>query len=214
MAHLSEQPLQRTLFGATTSAFDSDFKSLVRTELDEESWIDFAPGWLSGSDQLFEQILTTRNWRQRKRWMYEKEVLEPRLTDYWNLGLGQKLEPALLEEIRLSLSARYEVDFDSLGFNFYRNGDDAVAWHGDKIRKEIAEPIVALISLGSRRRFLLRPKEGGKSRVYLLGHGDLFVTGGKTQRNWQHSVPRVASAGPRISMAFRHGMDARAYGAR
>jgi hypothetical protein len=35
-----------------------------------------------------------------------------------------------------------------------------------------------------------------------------LVTGGRTQRLWQHSVPKVASAaGPRISLAFRHGMS-------
>jgi alkylated DNA repair dioxygenase AlkB len=144
--------------------------------------------------------------------MYEGRVLEPRLTAPWNLRSGAPLEPRILEEMRLALSRRYGVVFDSIGFNLYRDGADSVAWHGDKILREIEEPVVALVSLGERRKFLLRPKGGGKSRPFLLGQGDLLVTGGKTQRTWEHSIPKVAAAGPRISLAFRYGMDVRAYG--
>jgi alkylated DNA repair dioxygenase AlkB len=117
----------------------------------------------------------------------------------------------VLEDIRVVLSERYGVEFDSVGFNLYRDGRDSVAWHGDRIKKEIEEPIVALLSLGDTRRFLLRPKGGGASKAFMLAPGDLLVTGGKTQRTWEHSVPKVARAGPRISLAFRHGMDPAVY---
>src|SRR6266850_1642724 len=66
--------------------------------------------------------------------------------------------------------------------------------------------IGALVSLGEPRKFLLRPRGGGKSRAFHLGGGDLLVTGGQTQRAWEHSVPKVAQAGPRISVAYRYGM--------
>jgi alkylated DNA repair dioxygenase AlkB len=112
-----------------------------------------------------------------------------------------------LESARLALSERYGVEFDSIGLNLYRDGRDSVAWHGDRIPKEIVDPIVALVSLGHPRRFLLRPKGGGKSRSFDLGRGDLLVTGGSSQREWQHSVPKVATAGPRISVAFRHSTN-------
>ena len=103
------------------------------------------------------------------------------------------------------LSARYGVRFDSIGCNLYRGGGDSVAWHRDKIPREIEDPIVALVSLGEPRRFRLRPYGGGRSHAFVLGRGDLLVTGGRTQRQWEHSVPKVAAAGPRISVAFRHG---------
>jgi alkylated DNA repair dioxygenase AlkB len=93
----------------------------------------------------------------------------------------------------------------------YRDGEDSVAWHGDRIVAEIEEPVVALVCLGERRKFLLRPRGGGRSRAFQLGRGDLLVTGGKTQRTWEHCVPKVAQAGPRISLAFRYGLDPRAY---
>jgi alkylated DNA repair dioxygenase AlkB len=143
--------------------------------------------------------------------MYDQRVLEPRLTAPWSLGSGEPLDPPILEEIRLALGRRYGREFDSVGFNLYRDGRDSVAWHGDRIDKAIADPVVALVSFGEPRKFLLRPKGGGPSRTFVLGAGDLLVTGGRTQWDWDHSVPKVAKAGPRISLAYRHGMDPAAY---
>ena len=197
---------QPSLFALDPLGIDGSFSGLRRIHLDEQAWVDHAPGWVSGADVLFEEILTARRWEQRSRRMYDQRVTEPRLTAPWSLDSGQPLEPPILEEIRNVLSDRYERAFDSVGFNLYRDGRDSVAWHADRIPKEIPEPIVALVSLGEPRRFLLRPKGGGRSTAFLLGGGDLLVTGGQTQRSWKHSVPKVARAGPRISLAYRHGM--------
>jgi alkylated DNA repair dioxygenase AlkB len=197
---------------ATEPEVDGAFSSLERVDLDPESWVDYAPGWVSGADELFGELLTSTDWGQRTRWMYEKRVVEPRLTSHWRAESGHPLEPAVLDEMRRLLSERYGVELDSMGMNLYRDGRDSVAWHGDRIAREIEKPVVALVSLGYPRKFLLRPKGGGRSRAVELGHGDLLVTGGRTQRAWQHSVPKVAHApGPRISLAFRHGMAAKVY---
>ena len=203
---------QPSLFASEDWAIDEDFSSLQRLHLDEDSWVDHQPEWVRGSDDLFGEVLASRDWGQRSRRMFDKQVREPRLTSPWFANSGEPLEPPILERMRAVLSTRYEVQFDSVGFNLYRDGNDSVAWHGDRIRKEIEKPIVALVSLGDPRRFLLRPKGGGKSKAFTLGRGDLFVTGGSTQRTWDHSVPKVARAGPRISLAFRHGMDPKTYG--
>jgi alkylated DNA repair dioxygenase AlkB len=214
MSRSDDASLQRGLFEATTPSFDASFSGLRRIALDASSWIDFAEGWVRGADTLFEQVLHSRGWAQRTRWLFEREVLEPRLTAPWSLASGSPLQPALIEAMRLSLAARYGVSFDTVGFNLYRDGRDSVAWHRDHIRREIEEPVIALVSLGERRKFLLRPHGGGASRVLELGRGDLLVTGGRTNRDWEHAVPKVARAGPRISLAFRYGMDPRAYGAK
>jgi alkylated DNA repair dioxygenase AlkB len=212
MAPSPQLAWQPSLLAVGESAeIDRSFSSLVRIELDERSWVDHAPGWVSAADLLFEEVLASRGWQQRSRRMYEKRVVEPRLTAPWNARSGEPLEPPLLEEIRRALCERYDREFDSVGFNLYRDGGDSVAWHGDRIPKEIEDPVVALVSLGEPRRFLLRPKEGGKARTFHLGRGDLLVTGGRTQRDWDHSVPKVAKAGPRISLAYRHDMDPNAY---
>jgi alkylated DNA repair dioxygenase AlkB len=207
-----ETPFQPSLLEDEPPAFERACSRLERIWLDATSWIDWAPAWVRGSDQLFVEVLESRRWETRTRWMYDRRVVEPRLTAPWSVASGVPLAPAILEEMRVALGARYGVTFDSAGFNLYRDGRDGVAWHGDKIVKAIAEPIVPLVSLGEPRTFLLRPRGGGRSRAFRLGRGDLLVTGGTTQRAWQHSVPKVARAGPRISIAFRYGLHPRAYG--
>ena len=197
---------QPSLLDTEVVEVDETFASLERVEIDKDSWVDYAPGWLRGSDTLFGDLVEGRRWDQRTRKMYDKEVIEPRLTAPWRAAPDKPLEPPILERARILLSERYGVNFDSVGFNFYRDGRDSVAWHRDRIPKEIDKPLVALLSVGEPRKFLLRPYGGGKSRSYMLGRGDLLVTGGNTQRTWEHSVPKVAQAGPRISIAFRHGL--------
>jgi len=199
--------VQPTLFDQVPLDLDRTFSRLERIHLDETAWVDVAPGWVSGSDALFQTLVDTLPWAQRTRFLYEQHRIEPRLTAGWNAALGAPLRPAILEEMRAALSRHYGVQFDSAGFNLYRNGQDSVAWHRDKIPQRIH----ALVSLGEPRRFLLRPRGGGPSRPFPLGHGDLLVTGGDTQRTWEHAVLKVSRAGPRISIAFRHGMEARVY---
>jgi alkylated DNA repair dioxygenase AlkB len=202
---------QPSLLDGGPASFDPAFPGLERLALDDASWVDHAPGLVRGSDALFAEVLASRRWGERTRWMYDRRVVEPRLTSPWSLGSGAPREPALLDELRRSLSERYGVLLDSAGFNLYRDGRDGVAWHSDRIAKEIEEPVIALLSLGEPRRLLLRPRGGGRSVAFPLGRGDLLVCGGATNRRWQHSVPKVAHAGPRISVAFRHGLDPRAY---
>jgi alkylated DNA repair dioxygenase AlkB len=82
-----------------------------------------------------------------------------------------------------------------------------VAWHGDRIARERPYSIVATVSLGGSRRFLIRPKGGGQSRAFELGGGDLVVMGGACQRLWEHTIPKVTVAQPRIALMFRHRYD-------
>jgi alkylated DNA repair dioxygenase AlkB len=208
-----EVAFQPSLFDGPPIGFDRSFSVVARIWLDERSWVDHAPGFVRGSDALFGLVLRSRRWGVRSRWMYERRVLEPRLTAPWSLDSGAPLEPAVLDALRVCLSARYGVLFDSAGFNLYRDGRDSVAWHADRIEKELVDPIVALVVLGEPRRFLLRPRppRAGGSVRFDLGRGDLLVTGGATTRCWEHAVPKVARAGARISVAYRHGLDPRAY---
>ena len=80
-----------------------------------------------------------------------------------------------------------------------------MAWHGDTIgRGATHDTVVAIVSVGAPRAFLLRPRGGGDVLHYELGHGDLVVMGGSAQRTWEHAVPKTARpAGPRISVQYR-----------
>jgi alkylated DNA repair dioxygenase AlkB len=185
---------------------DPSFHGLKRIQLEPDSWVDHSPGWMSGSDLAFEELLHGTAWSQRRRRMYDREVDEPRLTSWQRVDAQTAGGYRWLEDARASLSTHYDVPFDSVGFNLYRDGADSVAWHRDRIPPEIVDPVVALLSLGEPRTFLLRPQGGGKSRAFRLGHGDLLVTGGQTQRRFEHSVPKVEASGARMSIAFRHGV--------
>ncbi len=195
------------LESAIEPTIDESFAALKHVQLDPTSWVQHVPGWLRGSEQLFAELLDTRDWGQRTRRIYDEKHVERRLTASWRLSSSEPLEPPILEQARRALSERYDVEFDSVGFNLYRTGQDSVAWHGDHIPKSVVDPLVAILSVGEPRKFLLRPKLGGPSKSFFLGRGDLLVTGGASQRAWQHSVPKVAKAGPRISITYRHGME-------
>ena len=95
------------------------------------------------------------------------------------------------------------LTFPRLSLAYYRDGRDSVTFHGDTTARDLPEAIVATVSLGEPRRFLLRPRDGGRVRAFMLGWGDLIVMGGACQRTWRHAVPKVAHAGPRIAVMYR-----------
>lgn len=174
---------------------------IQRRRLDHGAWLDHAPNWVAGADDLFVELLDRLDWQQRRRPMYGRTVDDPRLT----VGIGADElgdHPALAGVARF-LSERYGGQFLSCWLNHYRDGRDSVAWHGDRVARDLDQALVAIVSLGERRPFLLRPKGGGRSIRLALGEGELLVMGGTCQRTWDHSVPKVARAGPRMSATFR-----------
>jgi alkylated DNA repair dioxygenase AlkB len=199
---------QQSLFaGGPDPGVDTSFSGLVRHQLDTEAWVDHVTGWLAGADELFAWLVEHAAWAEHDRPMYGRMVAQPRLTAHWDASpetaAGDGI-PAPLDAIRMALTERYGRPFDSVGANLYRDGHDSVAWHGDRIARTVDRPLVATVSLGCRRRFLVRPKGGGSSHRFEPGPGDLLVMGGTCQRTWQHCVPKVAAAGPRISVTVRH----------
>ena len=198
---------QGSLLATGEASLDRTFAGVRRDELSAGAWLEYTPAWLSGADEIFSVLLASVPWAQHERHMYSGKVAEPRLRARWVLGADGDDVPAMVEEIRQALDQRYGRRFDTVGLNLYRDGRDSVAWHGDRIPPEVVDPVVALVSLGEPRRLLMRPKGGGPSRRYLLGAGDLLVMGGTCQRTWEHTIPKVTRAGPRISLAFRHGVS-------
>lgn len=195
---------QGSLFGDAQAEVDGSFAALVRRDLGAGCWIDVAPGWLAGADDVFSQLTDTIDWQQRTVTMYERKLPEPRLTWWWSESSGVAEPLPVLAEARQALSERYGVHFDTIGLNRYRDGTDSVAWHGDLRGPKLPEFHVAIVSVGARRPFRLRARTGGRSLSFDIGHGDLLVMGGACQHHWQHSVPKVRHAGPRISITFRH----------
>jgi alkylated DNA repair dioxygenase AlkB len=192
---LSWQP---SLLGGDRPSFDPDLAGLERHDLGQGAWYDLVPGWVTGADALFADLAERAPWASHERPMYDRVVAEPRLTTRsWDDP------PPPLPAMAAALSAHYDTDLTTVSANLYRDGRDSVAWHGDRVGRQRAHTVVAILSLGAVRRFLLRPTGGGRSIRLTPATGDLLVLGGTCQRTWQHSVPKCASAGPRISVMFR-----------
>jgi alkylated DNA repair dioxygenase AlkB len=196
---------QQCLFAFEEPRLDPPLAGATRTWLDDTSWVDHLPRWLGGADLVFAELVAKLPWRQREVTMYDRRVAEPRLTAWWNVNAADPEPLPVLGEARVALSDHYDRPFDSIGFNLYRDGRDSVAWHADRERFHLENPVVAIVSTGAPRAFHLRPKGGGRSRSWHLGQGDLFVMGGACQHDWEHCVPKAAHVdGPRLSIMFRH----------
>ena len=181
--------------------------SVRRTVLSRGAWIDLRPGWVTGSDTLFERLAHSVPWHAERRHMYDRVVDVPRLLKFYDED--EELPEPVLRDARDALCLHYADElgepFRTAGLCFYRDGADSVAWHGDRIgRGRCEDTIVAIVSVGDPRSLLLRPRGGGPTLRHELGHGDLLVMGGSCQRTWEHAVPKTARpAGPRISIQFR-----------
>lgn len=178
-----------------------------RIPLDHGAWIDIRPGWLSNSDALFERLAVGVPWKADTREMYDKVVAVPRLVSWF--GAGERFPDPVLVSARDALNDHYGRPpgqvFETAGLCFYRTGDDSVAWHGDRVGRAIErDTMVAILSVGAERSLSVRPKGGGPTMKFPVGHGDLVVMGGSCQRTYEHAILKTKQAvGPRISIQFR-----------
>lgn len=198
--------VQTPLF-TTEPAHDApNCASITRKQLGDGAWIDVARDWLPAADEVFATLSTQVPWRIERRQMYDRVVDVPRLLHTYMIG--EELPHRSLTDARESLSQHYREElgepFRTAGCCYYRDGRDSVAWHGDTIgRGATHDTMVAIVSVGDTRRLSLRPRGGGESVAVEMGHGDLVVMGGSCQRTWEHAVPKMNGAGPRISVQFR-----------
>jgi alkylated DNA repair dioxygenase AlkB len=207
-----EGSAQLDLFGVATGGeregFDSTFARAVRTPLDDSSWIEVVPGWLSGPEALFEQLRGGVSWTQHHRRLFDQVFLEPRLTAEYRT-LAEVPHARLLEAAAL-LSSHYGVPYDGFWLNLYRDGRDSTGWHRDRFSCRRPECIVPVLTLGARRRFLVKPRHGGPAVSVSPRSGDLVVMGGRCQQDWLHGVPKATvPCGPRISVNFQSAFQAR-----
>ena len=195
---------QTSLFDAAASEVTTE-----RRTLSAGAWVDVARDWLPDADEVFATLVRDVPWRAERRAMYDRVVDVPRLV--FTYMIGEQLPHPALTDARERLTQRYAAElgepFRTAGCCYYRDGRDSVAWHGDTIgRGSTDDTMVAIVSVGDPRRLHLRPRDPERrdeAFAVEMGHGDLVVMGGSCQRTWEHAVPKVASAGPRISVQFR-----------
>jgi alkylated DNA repair dioxygenase AlkB len=200
--------VQPSLFGSMGELGVAELGAAVeRRPLSDGAWVDLRPCFVTAADELFDVLASTVPWREERTHIYDRTVPVPRLLAGY--AEGEALPHPVLEEARSALSLHYAKElgepFVSVGLCLYRDGNDSVAYHGDRIARESSrDTMVAIVSLGAARPFGLRPKSGGSGVKLQVGHGDLLVMGGSCQRTWLHGIPKVANClGARISIQFR-----------
>ncbi|GAA3536800.1 alpha-ketoglutarate-dependent dioxygenase AlkB [Zobellella aerophila] len=166
---------------------------------------DMADGW-------FEHLEAEVPWQQHRLRLFGKTHDEPRLS-CWMGELpyrysGRVRQPVpwtpTVRAIRERVVQICEQDFNGVLLNLYRDGRDSMGWHADNEPELGRNPLIASVSLGAPRRFLLRHCHDGQRRQLVLGHGSLLVMAGEMQHHWQHALPKTAAAtGRRINLTFR-----------
>lgn len=175
------------------------------------------PAWLQASeaDALFEDLRQTLPWSVHRIRMFGRDVDSPRLSawigdaDAVYRYSGTRFLPHpwtdALSAVRRQLQEELGVPFNSVLANLYRDGRDAMGWHSDDEPELGPRPVIASLSLGGVRRFLLRHRHDPSLRSAVeLPHGSLLVMAGDTQQNYRHALPRTARpVAPRINLTFR-----------
>lgn len=184
----------------------------------------YDPDFLSenDADRLLEELLASVSWQERRIRVYGREVLSPRLTAwYGDPGAhysysGLSLDPLPWISPLLELRGRIErcvgSAFNAVLANQYRDGSDSMGWHSDAEPELGDDPVIASISMGAARRFLLRSRAPGveASLDLALSHGSLLLMGGATQRLFRHSVPKTRRpVGVRVNLSFRRILSPR-----
>ena len=181
--------------------------------------IEYFPEFFSREKSLnfLPKLLDTIKWKQNTIKMYGKENPVPRLEAWYGdpgksyAYSGIRMEPNPwtdeLREIKRSIEAELEISFNSVLINYYRDGQDRVAWHSDDEKELGKNPVIGSVSFGAERTFKLRHKrykENNLKQSIVLKNGSFLLMKGATQHHWMHEIPRTAKPiGPRINLTFR-----------
>lgn len=179
------------------------------------------PAWLApaAADALFAELHAAIAWETHRIRLFGRELAAPRLScwigdpgaayAYSGTRFQPHAWPEALRPVRARLAREMGIDFNSVLANLYRDGRDAMGWHSDDERELGPQPVIASLSLGATRRFVLKHRKAPSSKlVLMLAHGSLLLMRGTTQANYRHALPRTARpAGPRLNLTFRRIMS-------
>ncbi|EKO3933637.1 alpha-ketoglutarate-dependent dioxygenase AlkB [Vibrio fluvialis] len=192
---------------------------------DEPQWLPITDGKLlwaehfltpTQADHAFSVLTQELDWQQEAITLFGKSVLQPRLQAWYGdkayTYSGLTMPPKAWTPMLADLTQRCELlagqAFNSVLANLYRDGQDSMGWHQDNEPELGQQPVIASLSLGETRRFVLRHLHSKEKFELPLSHGSLLIMAGNTQHFWQHCVPKTVRAlEPRINLTFRliHG---------
>jgi alkylated DNA repair dioxygenase AlkB len=210
-----------------TALFDEGKKRFTRFELpdaDLRLWEQFFSR--HDADKYFRLLKDATPWQQRERKMYDRMVLDPRLTAYYGGANGLEWTPVLeaikagveAECNKAGVEAECKLSFNRVLLNYYRDGNDSVAWHSDTLPADGKHHAIASVTFGETRVFKVRAKANPNVRVpdilppnknapvldIPLTHGSFLLMGKTMQDHYEHHIPKTSkSIGPRINLTFR-----------
>ena len=190
---------------------------ISRRDLGDGAWVALVERFIPDDVMLMERLRAGLPLGPHTIRLAGKDVLSPRLvswhgdSDAYYRYSGRTFKPHPwtpdLQSVRTSVNAAVGATFNSVLVNYYRDGGDSMGEHSDDEPELGPEPdniLIASISLGARRRFLLREKRTRAVHEFWLGEGNVLVMGGTTQRHFKHRVPRTtAPVGPRMNLTVR-----------
>lgn len=165
--------------------------------------------------RLFEALQAQAVWTRHEVRLFGRRVPAPRLSA-WHGEPGctyrysgtthfpHPLTPAM-QEIRAGIGSACGAGFDAVLLNLYRDGNDAMGWHSDDEPELGPAPLIASVSLGDTRRFLLRRRDDHAQRMGIdLHSGSMLLMEPPLQAFWQHALPRTRTArGARMNLTWR-----------
>ena len=173
---------------------------------DERGRVTYVPGFVSAdlAEGWFAELRAGVAWTTQRRRMYDRDVDVPRLLAHFRLDQDDGA-PEPVRAAAGRVAAFTGVAFNSVGLNFYRDGRDSVAPHGDHLDEIVEGFPIVLLSLGATRRMTIRATEPPRRVLHAdLEPGSLLVMSYATQQHYTHGIPKTReSVGARISLAFR-----------
>ena len=156
------------------------------------------------------------NWMREKITMWGKKIItKRRIAWYGDEGRsytysGTTFQPSIWNQILLRIKDRVESKtshkFNSVLLNDYKDGSVGMGWHSDDEKELGKNPIIASLSFGANRDFILKHREKKdieKVKIHLK-NGSLLLMLDSTQHYWKHSIPkRLKVKNSRINLTFR-----------
>lgn len=157
------------------------------------------------SDGYYQLLKENTPWQQHSRKMYDKVLPDPRLIAYYGGSKGLAWTQSLLD-IKVKVEAACGLQFNRVLLNYYRDGNDSVAWHSDTLPADGVHHPIASVTFGETRLFKVRHKTR-KDILPLdipLTHGSFLLMGESMQDHYEHHVPKTSrKIGARINLTFR-----------
>jgi alkylated DNA repair dioxygenase AlkB len=159
------------------------------------------------------RLLQETPWREESVLVYGKRHLQPRLSAWYGDASytysGLRLEPLAWTPLLLAIRAAVEAicghRFNSVLLNRYRNGRDSMGMHSDDEPELGSEPVIASLSYGATRTFILRHKRDKRTLRLPLTDGSLLLMSGPLQRYWLHGINKSARPmGERLNLTLRY----------